>query len=278
MSKTLRLGLIQLAVGSQKLVNVKNAIQKVKEAVDQGAKLIALPECFNCPYGTQYFADYAETIPGPTTDALATVAKEHNVYIVGGSIPETANGKIYNTCAIFGPCGSIIAKHRKMHLFDIDVPGKIRFQESEVLTGGNNFTTFDMGACKVGIGICYDIRFPEMAQIYADKGCSLLLYPGAFNMTTGPAHWELLQRARAVDNQLFVATVSPARDTGATYVAWGHSTAINPWGEILAKASHEETNLYVDIDLTKLQEVRDSIPVKTQKRSELYSQTKDLTN
>ena len=98
-----------------------------------------------------------------------------------------------------------------MHLFDIDVPGKIRFQESEVLSPGESLTVFETKYCKIGLGICYDIRFPELSQLYANEGCHLLLFPSAFNMTTGPLHWELLQRARAVDNQIYVSMVSPAR-------------------------------------------------------------------
>lgn len=124
--------------------------------------------------------------------------------------------------------------------------------------------------CKIGIGICYDMRFPEMAQVYTQQGCKLLFYPGAFNMTTGPAHWELLIRARALDNQLYVATVSPARDEKATYVAWGHSTVVNPWGEVIAKADHTEQILYSDIDLSYLEDVRAQIPVQQQKRSDMY--------
>lgn len=165
----------------------------------------------------------------------------------------------------------MIAKHRKIHLFDIDVPGKIRFQESETLSPGNSFTTFDTPYCKVGVGICYDIRFPELAQVYAKLNCKLLVYPGAFNMTTGPAHWELLQRGRALDNQLYVATVSPARDTGAKYVAWGHSTVVNPWGEVIATTEHEETILYADIDPAYVEEVREQIPTRNQKRDDMYT-------
>uniref|UniRef100_A0AC11APJ0 Nitrilase family member 2 n=1 Tax=Ovis aries TaxID=9940 RepID=A0AC11APJ0_SHEEP len=187
------------------------------------------------------------------------------------SIPEKDAGKLYNTCAVFGPDGTLLVKHRKLHLFDIDVPGKITFQESETLSPGDSFSTFDTPYCSVGLGICYDIRFSELAQIYAQRGCQLLVYPGAFNLTTGPAHWELLQRGRAVDNQVYVATASPARDEKASYVAWGHSTVVSPWGEVLAKAGTEETIVYADIDLKKLAEIRQQIPIFRQKRSDLYA-------
>ena len=135
---------------------------------------------------------------------LLEVAKACNVLLVGGSIPEKAEGgKTYNTCVVVGSDGSILAKHRKVHLFDIDVPGRITFKESDTLTGGDSITVVATPfGFSVGAGICYDIRFPELAMIMRAKGCTLLLYPGAFNLTTGPAHWELLQRARAVDNQV----------------------------------------------------------------------------
>ncbi|XP_076205909.1 omega-amidase NIT2 isoform X4 [Aptenodytes patagonicus] len=168
------------------------------------------------------------------------------------------NAVVQNTCGV------------QVHLFDINIPGKIQFKESETLSPGNSFSMFDTPYCKVGLGICYDIRFAEMAQIYGQKGCQLLIYPGAFNLTTGPAHWELLQRGRAVDNQVYVATVSPARDEKASYVAWGHSTVVNPWGEVIAKAGAEETVIYTDIDLKKLAEIRQQIPILSQKRCDLY--------
>uniref|UniRef100_A0A3B3YB80 omega-amidase n=1 Tax=Poecilia mexicana TaxID=48701 RepID=A0A3B3YB80_9TELE len=242
-----RLAVVQLQVSSDKANNLSKVRRLVKEAAGQGGKVVLLPECFNSPYGTSFFSKYAEKIPGETTQMLSEVAKENKLHLVGGSIPEEDGGKLYNTCAVFGPEGELILKHRKIHLFDIDVPGKIRFQESETLSPGNSLSTFDTPFCRVGVGICYDMRFAELAQLYNRKGCQLLVYPGAFNMTTGPAHWELLQRARALDNQTYVATASPARDEAASYVAWGHSTVVNPWGEVIAKAGHEESIIYADI-------------------------------
>ncbi|XP_030647276.1 omega-amidase NIT2 [Chanos chanos] len=266
-----RLAVVQLHVSKVKADNLSRACRLVKEAAGQGAKVVILPECFNSPYGTGFFAEYAEKIPGESSQALSEAAKESGIYLVGGSIPEEDQGKLYNTCSVFGPDGHLLAKHRKIHLFDIDVPGKIRFQESETLSPGSNFTMFETPFCKVGVGICYDIRFAELAQIYAQKGCQLLVYPGAFNMTTGPAHWELLQRGRAVDNQVFVATASPARDESASYVAWGHSSVVNPWGEVITKAGPEEAVIYADIDLQYLSDVRQQIPITVQRRTDLYT-------
>ncbi|XP_015246967.1 PREDICTED: omega-amidase NIT2 [Cyprinodon variegatus] len=268
-----RLAVVQLQVSSLKADNLSRVRRLVKEAAGQDSQVVLLPECFNSPYGTSFFSTYAERIPGESTQVLSEVAKENKLYLVGGSIPEEDCGKLYNSCAVFGPDGEMILKHRKIHLFDIDVPGKIRFQESETLSPGNTLSMFDTPFCKVGVGICYDIRFAELAQLYSRKGCQLLVYPGAFNMTTGPAHWELLQRGRAVDNQVYVATASPARDEAASYVAWGHSTVVNPWGEVVAKAGPEETVIYADIDLQYLADIRQQIPITSQRRDDLYAVT-----
>ncbi|CAL8271572.1 omega-amidase NIT2 [Gadus morhua] len=266
-----RLAVIQLHVTNVKRDNLSKAKSLIKEAAGQGSKLVVLPECFNSPYGTGFFREYAEKIPGESTKMLSEAAKENEVYLIGGSIPEEDGGKLYNTCPVFGPDGTLLMTHRKIHLFDIDVPGKIRFQESETLSPGSAFSVFETPFCKVGVGICYDIRFAELAQLYSKMGCGLLVYPGAFNMTTGPAHWELLQRARALDNQLYVATASPARDETSSYVAWGHSTVVNPWGEVISTTGSEEAVVYADIDLQYMAEVRRQIPVTVQKRDDLYA-------
>lgn len=268
-----RLAVVQLHVSSVKADNLSRARKLVKEAAGQGGNVVLLPECFNSPYGTSYFSGYSERIPGESTQLLSELAKENKVYLVGGSIPEEDGGKLYNSCTVFDPEGKMLLKHRKIHLFDISVPGKIHFQESETLSPGNSLSMFDTPFCKIGVGICYDIRFAELAQLYTRKGCQLLVYPGAFNMTTGPAHWELLQRARAVDNQVYVATASPARDETASYVAWGHSTVVSPWGEVVSKAGSEESIIYADIDLQYLSEIRQQIPITAQRRNDLYDVT-----
>lgn len=166
----------------------------------------------------EYFPEYAEPVPnGPSCTALSECAKDNDVYVVGGSIPELGeDNKLFNTCTIWSPTGVLLGKHRKVHLFDIDVPGKITFQESKVLSPGNQLTMIKTEFCNIGIGICYDMRFPEMAHIYKQQGCDLLIYPGAFNMTTGPAHWQILQQGRAVDNQVRIREQSVSSGYGET--------------------------------------------------------------
>eukprot|EP00741_Cyanophora_paradoxa_P005919 tig00000949_g5737.t1 len=264
---------VQLLITEDKNENIRRACEEIQRCADAGCKLVLLPECWNCPYGNDFFPSYAESIPdGPSTRALAEAAKRSKVFIVGGSIPEREwDGKLFNTCLVFDPSGEIVAKHRKVHLFDISVPGGITFQESLTLSPGNSITMFEgPEGCRVGVGICYDMRFPELAQLYVSKGCRLLCYPGAFNMTTGPAHWELLQRSRALDNQVFVITASPSRVPGASYQAWGHSTITDPWGTVLATTEHEPAVVMAELDLQRQETVRQSIPVLKQKRTDLY--------
>lgn len=266
----LRVALVQLGVGAKKTANVAKAVSFIKQATDKGAHLVVLPECFNSPYGTQYFAEYAETIPGDSTNAIAQAAKENAVHVVAGSIPERADDAIFNTCCVFDPSGKMVAKHRKVHLFDIDIPGKITFQESKVLTGGESGTMFDLNGTRVGVGICYDMRFAELALRYRKDDAKILVYPGAFNMTTGPAHWAKLQVARALDTQCFVLTASPARDTSATYHAYGHSMAVNPWGDVLVEAQEGEQLLFADLDFDLLKTTRENIPIWNQRKPECY--------
>jgi omega-amidase len=281
LKQSLKLALIQLASGSSKSHNLSNARTKVLAAAQQGAKLVVLPECFNSPYGTKYFDTYAETLlPSPPTEtqsptfhALSKLAKEAGVYLVGGSIPERDDSKkeLYNTSLTFAPSGELMATHRKVHLFDIDIPGKIKFRESDVLSPGNKITIVDLPEYgKIGIAICYDVRFPELATIAARKGAFLLLYPGAFNLTTGALHWELLARARATDNQVFVGLCSPARDMQAEYNAWGHSMVVDPNAEVMQQLGEKEGVVIEELKPGKIEEVRKGIPLYTQRRFDVY--------
>ncbi|XP_057524322.1 omega-amidase, chloroplastic [Amaranthus tricolor] len=270
-----KIGLCQLSVTADKMRNIDHAKKAIEDAAQKGAKLVVLPEIWNSPYSNDSFPVYAEDIDAggdvsPSTAMLSEVSRALKITIIGGSIPERLGDRLYNTCCVFDTNGKLIAKHRKIHLFDIDIPGKITFKESQTLTAGEAPTVVDTEVGRLGIGICYDIRFQELAMLYAARGAHLLCYPGAFNMTTGPLHWELLQRARAVDNQLYVATCSPARDAGAGYVAWGHSTLIGPFGEVLATTEHDEDTIIAEIDYSSIELRRTNLPLEKQRRGDLY--------
>jgi len=165
----------------------------------------------------------------------------------------------------------LLETHRKVHLFDIDIPGKIRFQESEILSPGNKVTLVNLPEYgKIAVAICYDIRFPELAMVAARQGAFLLVYPGAFNLTTGELHWKLQARARAMDNQVYVALCSPARDMTADYNAWGHSLIVNPNAEVLSELEEKEDIVYADLDGETIEQTRKGIPIYTQRRFDVY--------
>ena len=219
----IKLALCQMNVIDDKKANLEKASSMIADGIGNNADFIILPEMFNCPYSNDKFIEYAEEEKDSyTLNKISKLAEANNVYILAGSIPEREDDKIFNTSYLFDKKGQIIAKHRKMHLFDIDVKDKITFKESDVLTAGDQFTLAETEFGKIGIGICYDVRFVELARIMVENGALILFYPGAFNMTTGPAHWELLFRARALDNQVFCVGVAPSLNIDASYHSYGH--------------------------------------------------------
>ena len=267
----LKLALCQMNVIDNKKENLKTASSMIAESVENNADFIVLPEMFNCPYSNEKFIEYCESeTNSQTLTAISDLALKNNVYILAGSIPEKEDDELFNTSYLFDRNGKIIAKHRKMHLFDIDVKDKIYFKESDVLTAGDNFTIAETEFGKIGIGICYDVRFPELARIMVESGAKILFYPGAFNMTTGPAHWELLFRTRALDNQVFCVGVAPALNKEASYHSFGHSIIANPWGEIIAEADEKEQLIIKEIDLSELEKTREELPLLLNKREDLY--------
>ncbi|KAK4138780.1 hydrolase-like protein [Trichocladium antarcticum] len=285
LKKPVKLACVQLASGADKAANLQHAADKVREAAATGAKIVVLPECFNSPYGCDFFPSYAETLlPSPPTPeqspsfhALAAMARDNNIYLIGGSIPELATDPTtqkktyYNTSLTFSPTGDLLGTHRKIHLFDISIPNKITFKESDVLSPGNALTLIplpDYGL--VAVAICYDVRFPELATIAARRGCFALVYPGAFNTTTGPLHWRLLGQARAVDNQVYVALCSPARDMTAGYHAWGHSLVVDPMAEVLVEAGEGEAIVTAELNGERIEEARKGIPLRDQRRFDVY--------
>ena len=266
----MRLALIQMQVTHDKQTNLTHGRTLLEEAARQGAELAVLPEMFCCPYSNSCFRPYGEEEGGPAWSFLSQTARELGLYLVGGSMPELWDGRVYNTSYVFDPRGIQIAKHRKAHLFDIDVEGRQKFRESDTLTPGNNITLFDTEFGRFGLCICFDFRFQELAKAMADGGAELILVPAAFNMTTGPAHWELLFRQRAVDNQIFTAGAAPARDEGAEYVSYGNSILVDPWGTVLARAGAREEILLADVDLTRNAAIRRQLPIRAARRPELY--------
>lgn len=268
---TLKIALCQMMITSRKMDNLTKVENMVAEAARRGAGLVVLPEIFNVPYDTAAMAANAELFPGPTAALLSDLARTNRIVLVGGSIPEKdGGGNVYNASYIWNQEGSLIGRHRKMHLFDIDIPGQISFKESDVLSRGNSLQIIRNGQLVFAVIICYDVRFPELARLAALQGAQLLIIPAAFNMTTGPAHWQLLMRSRAADNQIYVIACSPARNRAAGYQAWGHSLIVDPWGSIIIEGDAGEEIIEAEIDLSMIDKVRAELPLLQHRRTDIY--------
>lgn len=269
----MKIALIQIGAKERKEDSLELACKYIKKAAANGADIAMLPEMFNCPYQTANFPIYAEPEGGACWQRLSEAAKEQGVYLVGGTMPERDKaGHVYNTCYVFDREGRQIGKHRKMHLFDIAVKGGQCFRESDTLTAGDRVSTFDTEFGRFGLEICYDIRFPELARLTAEAGAKIIFIPACFNMTTGPVHWELSFRARAVDNQVFTVGCSQARQEGG-YVSYGHSLIVSPWGDVVAELDEKEGMLLQDIDLDLVEQIREQLPFISQRRTDIYDLT-----
>ena len=266
----MRAAMIQMKVVHDKQQNLIHARELLYQAARDRIDLAVLPEMFCCPYSNRFFRAYGEEEGGAAWTALSQTARELQIYLVGGSMPELSDGKVYNTSYVFDRGGRQIAKHRKAHLFDIDVEGGQRFRESEVLSPGSQITVFDTEFGKIGLCICFDFRFQELAKTMADRGAQLIVVPAAFNMTTGPAHWELLFRQRAVDNQIFTLGTAPARDETEEYVSYANSILADPWGTVVARAGTGEEVLLAEIDFAQNEAIRRQLPIRSARRSDLY--------
>ena len=243
-----------------------------ERAVQKGAHLLALPEMFCCPYDVSSFPVYAEPQGGPVWQICSDIARSFHIYLSAGTMPEQdENRRIYNTAYVFDQDGRQIAKHRKMHLFDINVADGQYFQESAVLTAGNKVTTFETGFCTMGLAVCYDIRFPELFRLMALKNARVIFVPASFNMTTGPMHWELLFRSQAVSNQVFIVGTAPARDINSSYISWGHSIVTDPWGNVLSSMEAGTELRITEINLEECSRAREQIPVLRHRREDVYT-------
>ena len=265
----MKIAQIQMHVTPDKTENLRRAAALLEQAGP--ADMAVLPEMFCCPYDNGCFRAYGEAEGGAAYRMLSRAAAENGLWVVGGSIPELDGDRVYNTSYVFAPDGRCAARHRKMHLFDIDVAGGQRFRESDTLTAGSDVTVFDTPWGKMGLCICFDLRFQELARLMTLEGAQVLLVPAAFNMTTGPAHWELLFRQRAVDTQCFTVGTSPARDETASYVAWGHSIVCDPWGTVLHTCGHGEEVSVTDLDLSRVDAVRRQLPLLSARRTDVYT-------
>jgi omega-amidase len=271
---------LQMPVFQEKEKNLEQLEAAVRHLCEQPDEkkpdLITAGEMFNCPYETQNFPVYAEPAGGPTWQRLSDLAEEYGVYLSPGTIPECdEEGNVYNTAFVFDRRGHQIACHRKMHLFDINVTGGQNFRESDTLSAGNEVTVFDTEFGRGGICVCFDFRFPELARLMVLEGARFILVPAAFNQTTGPAHWDVMFRSRAIDNQCWTIGTSPSLDPNASYHAWGHSLIVSPWGDIISEMDEVPEYRVLDIDITETERVREQLPLLYARRTDVYTLTKN---
>lgn len=266
----MKLAAIQMSVSFDKYENMQNALKKIEEAAGLNADLVVLPEMFCCPYSNDFFAEYAEPARGNIWKAMSKAAAKYGIYLVAGSMPEQDGQHIYNTSFVFDRQGRQIARHRKVHLFDIDVEGGQRFKESDTFAPGGEVTVFETEFFKIGLCICFDMRFPELSRMMALEGVQAIIVPAAFNMTTGPAHWELMFRQRAVDNQLYTIGAAPARDMEGVYMSYGNSMVCSPWGDVVCRAGVGEEILVADINADMNKKIRRQLPLMNARRTDLY--------
>ena len=267
----MKIAQIQMKVNPDKDKNLEEVERYLEEMKEENPDIVVLPEMFNCPYDKSLFEKYSEKREGKTWTKLSELAEKFKIYLFAGSIPEKVDsGEVYNTSYIFDRKGNQIGKHRKVHLFDIDIEGGQTFIESETLTPGKDLTVVDTEFGKIGLMICYDIRFPEWSRLMSLKGAQVIIVPGAFNMTTGPAHWEISFRVRALDNQVFTVGTAPAQDKEASYKSYGNTILVSPWGKVIDKMGYEEGYIINDIDLKEVIEVRKQLPLLKHRRTDLY--------
>ena len=268
----IKTAILQTHVYKDKIRNITQTAEHLAAPELASIDLAVLPEMFCCPYENKCFPEYAEAEGGDTWAKCSRLAAEHKIYLVAGSMPERdEEGHIYNTSYVFDRTGKQIGKHRKMHLFDINVKGGQYFKESDTLTPGNQVTVFDTEFGKMGLCICYDLRFPELARLMMDKGAQVIIVPAAFNMTTGPLHWELMFCQRAVDNQVYTIGAAPARDMDAGYHSWGHSIVADPWGKVLMEMDEKPDVKVVELDLDEVSRVREELPLLKHRRKDVYT-------
>ena len=267
----IKIAAIQMSTVADKMENVRTVKAYLEKIKDENPDFVILPEMFCCPYQTENFPIYAEKEGGPVWQQLSGYAKQYGIYLIGGSMPEKdAEGNVYNTSYIFDREGKQIGKHRKVHLFDIDVKGGQTFKESDTLTAGDSDTVFDTEFGKMGVMLCFDIRFPELSRMMVNDGARIVFVPAAFNMTTGPAHWELSFRTRALDNQIYMVGCAPARDVSAGYISWGHSIVTDPWGRVTGMLDENEGILLAELDMDYEEQVREELPLLKSRRKDMY--------
>jgi predicted amidohydrolase len=257
----------QMCAGDDVVANLAACRELAAEAARQGAALLALPECFALVGRrmTDRLA-VAEVLdrPGPIVGAVREMAREYHMWIVAGGMPEVSprcESKAYNTCLLVDPDGETRAVYRKIHLFDVQIPGRAELLESSSTEAGSEVVVADTPLALLGLTVCYDVRFPELyRELAVERGAEVLLVPSAFTAHTGAAHWHTLLRARAIENQCFVVAPAQHGKHSAARESYGHTVIIDPWGTVLAEVESGDGLAVAEIDLSVLDRVREQMP------------------
>ena len=273
MSDRIRVACVQLNAGPAKDDNLATAERLVADAAARGAELVVLPEKWNAWGAPDVLRANAEPLEGgETVGALAAWARRHGVAIVGGSFTEARDGRerLSNTCPVVDADGELVAVYRKIHMFDVDVGG-VAYRESETEEPGEETAVCVAAGWRVGLSVCYDLRFPELYRILALDGAELVTVPAAFTAFTGKDHWELLVRARAVEKQCYVAAANQwGTYDGGTKASHGRSQIVDPWGVVLAQAPDEDCAIVAELDRARLERVRAELPSLANRQSAAY--------
>ena len=266
----MRVAVCQMRAGENVDRNLELVERLIAEAADGGAELAALPEYLDFMGPDPARAGAASAVPGPVTERLGTAARRGSLWILGGGILEASGSHVHDTSVLIHPDGEVVATYRKIHLYDVELPDQPPIRESDSITPGDQLVTHRVGDVRVGLSICYDVRFPELYRGLVAQGAQVLSVPAQFQHTTGRDHWHALLRARAIENQCFVVAPAQWGTFGAPEHgrrSFGHSLVVDPWGRVLVEAPEEGDGVwFADLDLEAQRSLRRSFPVLAHRR------------
>jgi predicted amidohydrolase len=266
----MRVAICQMNSGADVEANLAGAETLIREGAQGRADLVVLPEYLEFMGPAASRGDVAQPIPGPNSNRLAAIAAESRVWVLAGGLLEAEGGRVHDTAVLFDREGEIVARYRKIHLYDVELSDQPPIRESDSIAPGDQLVTHEVERVRVGLSICYDVRFPELYRGLMALGAEVLCVPAQFQHTTGKDHWHTLLRARAIENQCFVLAPGQWGPFGAprdSRRSYGHSMVVDPWGEILVEAPEEETGVwFADLDLAAQRELRRSFPVLSHRR------------
>ena len=272
MPDRIRVACVQMTSRTDKAANLETAERLVAQAAATGADVVVLPEKWNGIGDAAFYHESAEPLDGgDSVTAMSSWARTHGITLVGGSIVELREGreKRSNTSVVFDSDGQIVVTYRKIHLFDVEVGGVV-YRESESEEPGEEAVVAEVEGWKLGLSVCYDVRFPELYRILALEGAQLVTVPAHFTTPTGKDHWHVLLRARAIENQLYIAAAAQVGETLPGKPAYGRSLIVDPWGLVLAQAPDEETVISAELELAHLRDIRTKLPSLANRQANAY--------